>query len=404
MNRWNLCESISRRDLLKATGAGLIGLALGPSALAQLVVREQGESHCLVVVFLRGGADGLNWVIPAFEDEYYRARPSIGIRQRDSLEYDGKFRLHAAMSALRPWLESGELQMTHACGSGDQTRSHFSAMSLMERGLFRPESQFEGWLSTYLRMTERESAALRAVAIGSVLPESLTGSSALALESLDRLRLESDDESALRQLRELYREDASAVGASGDRLFRALDRLKSLNNGSYRPAQGAKYPTSDLAEGLRQVAMLIKSGVGIEVAALDRGNWDTHVAQGSTDGWFAGNVADVAQSLAAFATDLGDHRKHVTVVVQTEFGRRLHENVALGTDHGRGSIMMVLGAAGPVRVRGDWPGLREQDLDEVGDLRVANDYRLVLAEVLRDRLGQPLAADALLRGPGTTKA
>jgi uncharacterized protein (DUF1501 family) len=253
-------------------------------------------------------------------------------------------------------------------------------------------------------MTERESAALRAVAIGSVLPESLTGSSALALESLDRLRLESDDEGALRELRELYRQDASAVGASGDRLFRALDRLKSLNNGNYRPASGAEYPTSDLAEGLRQVAMLIKSGVGIEVAALDRGNWDTHVAQGSTDGWFAGNVADVAQSLAAFATDLGDHRKHVTVVVQTEFGRRLHENVALGTDHGRGSIMMVLGAAGPVRVRGDWPGLREQDLDEVGDLRVANDYRLVLAEVLRDRLGQPLAADVLLRGPGTTKA
>ncbi|MBS1707012.1 MAG: DUF1501 domain-containing protein [Armatimonadetes bacterium] len=384
---------------MAGTSATLLAAALGSSALAQVLVSEQPKTqNTLVVIFLRGGADGLNWVVPYFESGYYAARPSLSIPAPNSaggdkaraFDLDGKFGLHPSFGALRDRIGEGEVAFVHACGSGDRTRSHFEAMSLMERGLFREESgNWQGWLGAYLKAVPRSDAAVRAVAIGSLMPDSLTGSSALALSSLQDLHIDSQDTDQISALRKSYADArGDRMGDAGSRLFQALDRLKDLNAKTYRPGGNAKYPVSDLGEGLRQVAMLIKARVGLEVACLDRGSWDTHVSQGSTTGWFADNVQDVADSLEAFRRDLGSGMENVTVVVQTEFGRRVQENVVLGTDHGRGSVMMVMG--GGVRggmVHGAWPGLGKEDLDEVGDLRVVNDYRNVLGEILTKRFG-----------------
>jgi uncharacterized protein (DUF1501 family) len=126
--------------------------------------------------------------------------------------------------------------------------------------------------------------------------------------------------------------------------------------------------------------------VGLEVAALDRGGWDTHVAQGGATGYLALGLDDVAKSLAAFAQDLGSEMTSVNVVVQTEFGRRAGENSGLGTDHGAGSFMLIMG--GGVKggkVYGKWPGLEEHQLSGPGDLAVTTDYRNVLAEILLKR-------------------
>ena len=136
-----------------------------------------------------------------------------------------------------------------------------------------------------------------------------------------------------------------------------------------------------MANALQQVAFLIKANIGVEVAALDKGGWDTHVAEAQ---WLDANLDDLAQSLAAFYTDLGGETARTTVVVQTEFGRRAAENSGLGTDHGRGSVMFMLG--GEVRggkVYGEWPGLEPNQLEDPGDLRVTTDYRRPLAEALR---------------------
>ncbi len=385
MNNWNLCENaLSRRRFLGLTSAGLLAAAMGPSALGQILVKEKPKpNQILVVVFLRGGADGLNWVIPAFEEAYYRERPTVAVAANRALKLDGRFQLHPAMAPLTDHLP--EIAFVHACGSGDQTRSHFEAMNLMERGLFDPrEGRLGGWLAQYLAATDSDSP-LRAVAIGGLLPDSLAGSSSIPIQSLAELRVQTEHPDQIRRLQAKYAAaSGDPIGAVGTRLFSALDRLKNIDMGSDRRG----YPDSELGEGLRQVAALVRSEIGLEIACLDKGNWDTHVAQGSTDGWFSGLIDDVAKSLAAFWRDLGPDRERVTVVVQTEFGRRLHENVALGTDHGRGSVMMVMGkGVQGGRVHGAWPGLRPQDLDAVGDLRVANDYRTVLAEVLERGLG-----------------
>jgi uncharacterized protein (DUF1501 family) len=150
---------------------------------------------------------------------------------------------------------------------------------------------------------------------------------------------------------------------------------------------------------LRQVACLIKGGVGLEVACLDRGGWDTHVAQGGATGWLAAQLADVAGSLAAFTGDLGPERmRRVSVLVMTEFGRRVQENSGLGTDHGRASVLFLLGAGiNGGRVFGRWPGLEPHQLDSTGDLRVTTDYRDVLAEIAVKRLRNP-HADVLFPG------
>src|SRR5262249_6336791 len=158
--------------------------------------------------------------------------------------------------------------------------------------------------------------------------------------------------------------------------------LNGLDLDHYVADNGAKYPTSDIGTGLKQVAILVKAGVGLEVAFLDKGGWDTHFGQGSTAGLLFNNLQDVAQALSAFVTDLGGEMSRVTVVIQSEFGRRLSENFSLGTDHGHGGAMWAMG--GGVKggkVYGKWPGLGPDQLVGPGDLASTTDYRNVLAEV-----------------------
>ena len=178
--------------------------------------------------------------------------------------------------------------------------------------------------------------------------------------------------------------------------------LEALDPAGYRPARGARYPESDFGLALRQIALLVKAEVGMEVAAVDLGGWDTHFAQGGTLGLMAGLLRDLGDGLAALHADLLDHAGRLTVVVMSEFGRRLSENASLGTDHGHGSALFLLG--GNVvggRVHGHWPGLAEGQLVGPGDLAVTTDYRDVLAEVCRKRLNNP-AIDQVF--PGYTPA
>ena len=376
---------------------GAVAWASSRSALAQIALGSpKSERDILVVVFLRGGADGLNIVVPYAEDAYYRSRPSLAIaapgKAGGALDLNGFFGLNPALAPLLPHYREGRLAVLHAVGSNDQTRSHFEAMNAMERGLPAAGSgAASGWLARHLLATQGVTTSpLRAVSFGPIMPDSLRGGTeAIAIESLADFRLIVPDAEKERQaqvveaLRELYRDGKDEMAHAGRETLNVLDTLNKLNPATYVPSNGATYPKSDLGEGLRQVALLIRSGLGLEVAALDKGGWDSHVAQGSTSGWLTSLLEDVGQSIAAFANDLGGEMKRVTLVVMTEFGRRVQENSGLGTDHGRASFMMVLG--GGVhggKVHGAWPGLAPDQLEGPGDLRVTTDYRNVLAEIV----------------------
>jgi uncharacterized protein (DUF1501 family) len=168
-----------------------------------------------------------------------------------------------------------------------------------------------------------------------------------------------------------------------------IDTLETLDPSNYQ-SPFATYPDTEFGLALNQTAMLIKAEVGLEVSAIDVGGWDTHFAQGSTSGLMPNLMQDLADGLAAFRADMHDNMGKLTIVTMSEFGRRASENGSLGTDHGHGSMMMVLG--GNVqggKVHGEWPGMREGQLIGPGDLAVTTDYRDVLSEILVKRLNNP---------------
>lgn len=333
-----------------------------------------GGSPSLVVVFLRGGVDGLNLVIPHFESEYYAIRPTLALK--DTIKLDDRFGFNVNLRPLDPLYREGRLAVVHAVGSDDTTRSHFEAQDLMERA-----GASGGWVGRYLRARKGEVGALSAVSITPTLPESLRGApSAAAMESIEEAALPDASDAFTKSLRVLYESDGSAVGRAGLTTLEVLDKVNRMKSAP----MAEMYPDTGFGRRMREVARLLKADVGLEVACLEVGGWDTHYVQAPL---LTSLASELSGGLAAFAKDLGSRMDRTMVVAMTEFGRRSYENGTFGTDHGRASVMFAMG--GPVhggRVITDWPGLGKEDLDG-GDLKVTIDYRDILGEVVSRGLG-----------------
>jgi len=347
------------------------------------------QLQTLVVVFLRGGADGLNLVAPLLDDGYYRARPRIALSRSQAVPLDGSFGLHPLLKDLAVPYHDGALTIVHAVGSEDDTRSHFEAQDLMEHGGIVGG----GWLGRFLRLRQGEAAGpLSAIALGKTVPECLRGApAATVFQSLDDLSLGDDRGPLVDSLARLYGAETDALGDAGRATITAVQRIKALRTTAYHPAHGANYGPDEFSQGLQQIARLIRARVGLQAASLDLNGWDSHFSQATI---MDPLMTRLSHGLSTFYRDLQDEMRHTTVVVMTEFGRRVAENSAFGTDHGRGGVMFVLG--GGVRggrVLGRWPGLTRDVLEGPGDLPVTTNYRDVLAPILQrhgaaDSLGQ----------------
>ena len=384
------------------------------------------KADILIRVFARGAMDGLNVIIPHGDKNYYAARPTIAIPAPDHLsassgdgqraiDLDGFFGLHPALIPLKPAWDAGALAFVHASGSPDPTHSHFDAQDFMERGLPGDKRAVSGWLNRCLPASAGANASpLRAVAAGVMLPMALRGPvPAVAMRSLAEFQLGGarSREPALQKIGQ----SLQGFFASGSELdqkarttFAALQAVQKLNPGQYKPQRDAKYPDGDFGQGLKQIAQLVRSEVGLEAAALDIGGWDTHSAEGTAQGQLARLLADLGGGLGAFYTDLSDLFDRITLVVMTEFGRRVAENGSGGTDHGHGSVMFVISNnLAAARVHARWPGLAQEQLYGPGDLAVTTDFRQVLAEIVQQRLpAASLASQGALAAilPGFTPA
>ena len=409
MNRdWCFCngdggldKKVSRRAMLTGAAASGVWWLSTKSALAQASIRPKGaDGNVLVVVFLRGGADGLNVVAPYGEDEYYRLRPSLGIPNPKAgvgegqklIDLDGFFGMNPALRPLESDFKEGSMAVIHAVGSGDESHSHFEAMNTMERGWTDQQDNYGGgWLARHLNMTEGSGSPLRGVSLSPILPDSLLGAtSALAVERVSDFRFDADSEKLRAALREVYENKDDEMAKAGRDTWSVLDALNKVDPDEAKPEGGSEYPDTPVGRAFREVAFLIKQDLGLEVACLDAGGWDTHITQGTTDGWMFGLLEDLALSTAAFKRDIGSLMDKTTVLVQSEFGRRVHENSGLGTDHGTGGCMMVLGAGvHGGKVVTDWPGLIPDRLAGPGDLQTTTDYRSVLLDIVANRLGNP---------------
>jgi uncharacterized protein (DUF1501 family) len=376
-------EMIAARPLVE-----LLGGWSGPTSLRSVATNKTWRGNVLVTLFLRGGADGVSVLVPHADDHYHRQRPtlSLGTPKRGGVvDLDGFYGLHPALAPLLPLYRSGQLAGIHAIGSQDRSRSHFEAMATMERGAAAdPQSIPSGWLARAVAGSSTQNPSpLRAVAFGPVFPDILRGAAgAVQLDDLSQLRLRGNARHR-EGLRQRYSRESGPLGQHGRETFQVVDALDRISPTSSRTANGAVYPQSPLGRGFQQAALLIKADVGAQAIALDRHGFDTHFGQGVATGLLANQLDDVAKALAAFAKDLGPELKRTTVLVMTEFGRRVPENSQLGTDHGRAGAWLVLGnQVRGGKVHGKWPGLAPDQLEGPGDLKVTTDYRSVLADAV----------------------
>ncbi|MFI5242662.1 MAG: DUF1501 domain-containing protein [Gemmatimonadales bacterium] len=408
---------MQRRVFLKSGALALVTMGLSPSFLRRAVYAQAlpraGKGKVLICLFQRGAADALNIVVPHGDAQYYALRPNIAIARPGTaggaIDLDGFFGLHPAMSPLKPLWDRGLLAPVHAVGSPSATRSHFDAQDFMESGTPDVKGTPDGWLNRLLaaqgtcaECAVRESP-FRAVAFAPQTPRILEGPApTIAMSSLDDFTIRATG-TDVQRLEALYRTgSADLIHGAGTETFDAVKMLKAANPQRYAPENGADYPRSPFGTSLRQIAQLVKSDVGLEIAFADVGGWDTHVNQGGATGQLANRLADFSQSIAALVADLGDRMDDVAIMTMSEFGRMAKQNGNGGTDHGHAGALFVIG--GHVRghaVHGTWPGLAPEQLNEGRDLALTTDFRAVFAEVVRTHLGAA-RTDALF--PGFTSA
>jgi len=383
----------------------MVGAGTAPLWLQRALYAADAPSprkKILVAIFQRGAADGLNIVVPHTEKRYYEMRPTIAVprparasaaREDAAIDLDGFFGLHPALAPLKPIWDDGHLAIVHAAGSPDPTRSHFDAQDFMESATPGLKATADGWMNRALPRADAAAHAspVRAVAMGPVLPRAMRGPNpAVAVQNLSDFQVRNAEASDAFQA--LYADSRDPLlHAAGRETFEAVSLLQSVQKRHYEPAAGANYPKGRFGDCLRQIAQLIKAGVGVEMAFADVGGWDHHVNEvgaRASQGQLATRLADFGQTLAAFWTDLGDRRGDVALVTMSEFGRTARENGDRGTDHGHANCMFVMG--GGVRggkVYGKWPGLEAEQLYEARDLALTTDFRDVLGELVRGQLG-----------------
>ncbi len=389
-------QAISRRSFLKrSAAAGVVaGLAAEGMFTRLAFAATPYTGDVLVVLSLRGGMDGLSAIVPSGDPAYLVQRPGIGLQSPQLLQLDSMFGMHEAMGSLKPFFDAGTFGVIHAVGMEEPNRSHFAAMEEMERAA-PGSSTRTGWLDRVLGLRE-ETSAFQGTQIGySSSSQQFVGPSAeLAMYSINGFDLSGayNDTERVKwdaALRSLHQGAPTMVGQPAGTALDALATAAALQAAGYTPANGASYPGTGLGNALKDIARLIKADVGLQVAAIDYGDWDMHSDLGShaSGEWMYDHLTELSNAMSAFATDLGAGLDDVTLVTLTEFGRRVEENGSAGVDHGYGQAVMLLGGGvdgGKVHIPKGWPGLSNADLVD-GDLDGRHDYRAVLAELLEKR-------------------
>ncbi len=401
---------LSRRRLLGTTAAGagaLVGAQLVGDAFLQVAYGGAPGGNVVVVLSLRGGADGLSIVVPRGTDHDRLAsyRPNIVVPESALLGADPRFGLHPALGDLMPMWNAGTFGAVHAIGMPAPNRSHFEAMEEMEDA--DPGSTARvGWINRMIGL-DTSAAPQDAVMLGSsLLPTSMIGPAPAlgAYRITDFSIADVGTPQGVRRgsLDTMWGADETVLGDGVRLALRSTTVLAPLVEDADNAVHVSAYPGGPLAEVLANAAALIRADVGTRIVAVDYGDWDMHEGVGAVDGgWMHDHLGHFAASLKAFFADLGSAASRVTVVTISEFGRRLEENGDGGIDHGYGNAMLVLGAgvAGG-QVHGGWPGLADDDLED-GDLAIRQDYRSVLWEVMSHRF-PAISGDRAKLFPGLT--
>lgn len=411
-----MVRGISRRKFVFACAGGASSVLMlnslpqlmgAPSARADLIERQRSV---LLVVFLRGGFDGLSLVCPSYgpdRRDYEAARPNLALPLQGptaALPLDERFSLNSMAQPLHGLFKDNQLSFVLGSGLPVPSRSHFVAQTLMELGVERTGVDNRGWLTRFLLNNPSKAAV-----IGALRPTSLQGAeNIMAYSRLRGLGLEGSQQYQMQlrsALRGLYgRKEVD--GGYGLTALNMLDEFEELSlRSKNKEKEKAELPSGEIAQKFAIAGELLQRDLSLQVLTLDVGGWDTHRQQGSHgDGYFAKQLASLSKAIADFHKQtLLRSNAWVTTIVLSEFGRRLMENSNRGTDHGHGNVMMVVGP----RVRGGtlqgrWPGLANENLFERADLAVTTDVRWVLHQALQT-LAPGISLESVFPGAAVTK-
>ena len=425
---------MKRRQFLKNSAFGAVApVALGSqSSLASGIVNEE----ILIHIFLRGGIDGLNVVVPLDDKdhEYYSImRPELRVPESGTggaLPIHGNpFGFNPIAAPLKDLFDAGQMAIIQAVGTPDDiaSRSHFDAEKYIDLGTPGSVGTTTGWLHRhFLSMTGPlglypEEIQLPIVAFHNIPPVSLLGNnSSLTVHSPESFRIDNahwrwnvdaepwqgEGYKQLELLADIHHSASDSVTVAGHQALASEELLRTNYDPEYTSSGTIVYPQEDLGNLLSDLAQLIKLDAGTRLFTLDYGGWDTHADQNQANS-FDYLLDSLCRALAAFFDDLnssGDtYADRTTVIIQSEFGRRAFQNNSNGTDHGNGNIMLVLGKqVNGGKIYGDWPGLYPGTADEwvdyanpkngstepelyEGALATTTDFRQVLSEYLQRR-------------------
>jgi uncharacterized protein (DUF1501 family) len=386
-------KQMTRRKFLQGCSFSIASLA-GARLTNLAYAADEDDADTLVVVFLRGGWDALN-VVPPLDGKdrgfYEESRPVIKVASKKLLNLNDQFGLHPGLSPLFDLYQAGQMGIVHAVGLDFDTRSHFDAMEYIELGTPGNKSTTSGWITRHLQTRPGSLSGLLPVMASPSQPTALLNTStAVSMSQISDLS-QWDNGYLDRQQMALKRIYAGKglLQEVGRRTLDAVQSVAPLVDQNYTPQNGAVYPEDEFGRQMQTVARLIKMDAGLRVATVDFGGWDTHERQNDGEGGYLGGLlGSLAAGLANFYLDLDNqYTRRLSVVVISEFGRRLIQNNSDGTDHGHGSVMLALGAnVNGGQVFGNWPGLQSEQLYDRADLAVTTDYRQVLSELLTKRM------------------
>ena len=396
-------RSLSRRGFLRGTSLATAAGVTSPAWMPNLTFAAPGAPprDVLVHVFLRGAADGLSFVPPHGDPDLYVHRPTMAIpppgNPNGALDLDGFFGLNPNAAPLLGMYNGGHLAVMHAAGSTDPTRSHFDAFKAMEGGV--PNGVLttvkNGWLGRHVRdTTPWGGGLLRGVAMEPLMPLYMVGADEiLPIDNPPGFEFPGRASTAVARrqaLENMFQAAGEPLKSGAAGTFGAIDLIGTIDFDNYTSAGAVPYPNTYFGQRLKYTAAIIKADVGVETMGVDYHGWDHHENQGPITGLMANMIADLTGALEAFYLDLvADGWLDSTILlVMSEFGRRVKENVSLGSDHGHGNMMLAMGGhISGGQVVSNWPGLAPGQLNAGEDLEITLDFRDVVGEILQMRMG-----------------
>jgi uncharacterized protein (DUF1501 family) len=399
-----ILHAATRRELLAGAGV-LFAWPFLPK-----LARAEGRDPRMLTIVLRGALDGLAVVAPVGDPDWIKLRGDKALLldgKTPALALDSFFALNPAMPNLYRLYKADQAAIVHASATPYRERSHFDGQDVLESGLPKPGRSDTGWLNRALGGLEIEAGVARkdntrAFAVGPVTPLVVRGPTPVMSWTPQRIQPASEDTMA--RLIDLYhhtdaelaraiegRKDLIALARAGDVTTMAPTEGRTPPQGF--PAQVRGY----FAEAAGTAAKFLARADGPRIGALAFNGWDTHVDEGADSGRLATLLGALDGAIAAVEKNMGAAWNETVVAVVTEFGRTAKINGTNGTDHGTGTVALLVGGAlKGGRVIADWPGLKNANLYESRDLAPTTDLRAVLKGLLKDHLrvtDQALAAN-----------